>query len=395
MKSQNDTRNLLARISDFENANRTLPTLSIYANATQSAGIGATQTGSDPSGTPASNTNAGGPPPSTAVAMIILYSITGIITALFLIIIITGAVRAHRHPERYGPRNILGRPRQSRARGLARAMLDGLPIVKFGDKEERKLGDVELAREIRETADVPGTTVPATTDQTRTETAATEAPSAGTLVPTNAEEEGGIAAATAPVENPDTQGCSICTEDFEIGQDQRVLPCDHRFHPACIDPWLLNVSGTCPLCRIDLHPRTSTSDSTHSDEDGNSISREDPSGMAPPLGVVDGVGGREALSVRRSIMLSIMGMGQPDRMSRQQRIAALREYRRQRARQEGQTGIETQVAAEEETSTRRRLRNAFRIRARRIGQAPGETIATTHPSEGLGPAGSGLSSRVE
>ena len=48
--------------------------------------------------------NPGGPSPSTAVAMIILYSITGVITALFLIIIITGAIRAHRHPERYGPR---------------------------------------------------------------------------------------------------------------------------------------------------------------------------------------------------------------------------------------------------------------------------------------------------
>jgi hypothetical protein len=61
--------------------------------------------------------------PTTAVAMIILYSITGIITALFLGIIITGAVRAHRNPERYGPRNVVGRPRQSRARGIARAML--------------------------------------------------------------------------------------------------------------------------------------------------------------------------------------------------------------------------------------------------------------------------------
>ena len=41
--------------------------------------------------------------------------------------------------------------------------------------------------------------------------------------------------------------CSVCTDDFTKGQDVRVLPCNHKFHPECIDPWLLNVSGTCPL----------------------------------------------------------------------------------------------------------------------------------------------------
>ena len=79
----------------------------------------------------------GGPSPTTAVAMIILYSITGIITTLFVIIIITGALRAHRHPERYGPRaSAAGRAGQSRAKGIARAMLATLPIVKFGDQDE-------------------------------------------------------------------------------------------------------------------------------------------------------------------------------------------------------------------------------------------------------------------
>ena len=61
---------------------------------------------------PSNNSNGyDGRSPTTAVAMIILYSITGIITALFLCIIVVGAIRAHRHPERYGPRNMLGRPR--------------------------------------------------------------------------------------------------------------------------------------------------------------------------------------------------------------------------------------------------------------------------------------------
>ena len=77
------------------------------------------------------------------------YAITGLVTALFLIVILSGAIRAIRNPERYGPRRIAGRPRQSRAKGIARAMLETLPIVKFGDLEENKqpaehAGDVEM-----------------------------------------------------------------------------------------------------------------------------------------------------------------------------------------------------------------------------------------------------------
>ncbi|KKY30603.1 putative ring-7 protein [Diaporthe ampelina] len=82
---------------------------------------------------------------NSAVAMSILYSITGLITLLFLIIIATGAIRAHRYPERYGPRNAFGgRPRQSRAKGLARAVLETIPIVKFGDSQAKPDPNLEL-----------------------------------------------------------------------------------------------------------------------------------------------------------------------------------------------------------------------------------------------------------
>ena len=46
--------------------------------------------------------------------------------------------------------------------------------------------------------------------------------------------------------------CPICTDDFVKGQDLRVLPCNHQFHPECVDPWLMNVSGTCPLWYVPL-----------------------------------------------------------------------------------------------------------------------------------------------
>jgi hypothetical protein len=187
---------------------------------------------------------------NSAVAMSILYSITGLITLLFLVIITTGAVRAHRHPERYGPRaGYGGRPRQSRARGLARAVLETLPIVKFGDPHpvkgdpDQELESVAGDRRVDSpdpvvTAPIAGAvqTVPLSNKNKKVDDVEATAAASG-------------AAPTTKGGNPNDEhlGCTICTEDFTVGEDVRVLPCDHKFHPACIDPWLVNVSGTCPL----------------------------------------------------------------------------------------------------------------------------------------------------
>lgn len=314
----------------------------------------------------ANNQNGAIPPgtPSTAVAMIILYSITGIITALFLVIIITGAIRARRHPERYGPRNVIGRPRQSRARGLARAMLDTLPIVKFGEQnrdEEPKPTDVEMADQSLGTNHATSEQVNDTTQQAGVDPTSMARQSI----------EQGISAAVAGGQhssNPDHLGCSICTEDFQAGEDQRVLPCDHRFHPTCIDPWLLNVSGTCPLCRVDLRPQASNGEeSGEVDENGNPLLREPGSDLqltppedpnAPPL----------RMGVRRSIIEGFRSLGGRDRMlSREEQLAALQQMRSELiARRQQQSAREV---AEEERSTRQRLRRAFGIRTRQTGQA--------------------------
>ncbi|KAK0615273.1 hypothetical protein B0T17DRAFT_511048 [Bombardia bombarda] len=46
--------------------------------------------------------------------------------------------------------------------------------------------------------------------------------------------------------------CPVCTDEFDDADDVRVLPCSHTFHQKCIDPWLLRLAGTCPVCRADL-----------------------------------------------------------------------------------------------------------------------------------------------
>lgn len=219
---------------------------------TANIGVNSTSTGSKGS-TPSTTASEGGPAPTTAVAMSILYSITGIITLLFLIIIATGAVRAHRHPERYGPRTgFPGRPRQSRAKGLGRAILETLPIVKFGDPEPVKPGnhDIEMGGSAITTHTAQE--VVATTGHTEehSKSPASEPVVESGLGPAQAESLKSTEETAAPQEGE--LGCSICTEDFTTGEDVRVLPCNHKYHPACIDPWLLNVSGTCPLWYVDL-----------------------------------------------------------------------------------------------------------------------------------------------
>ena len=45
-----------------------------------------------------------------------------------------------------------------------------------------------------------------------------------------------------------SQDCSICLETFVEGDALICLPCSHRFHSACLDPWV-RTCGDCPYCR--------------------------------------------------------------------------------------------------------------------------------------------------
>ena len=46
--------------------------------------------------------------------------------------------------------------------------------------------------------------------------------------------------------------CSICLENYEVGEMVRVLPCRHVFHTDCIVPWLTTRASCCPLCKADI-----------------------------------------------------------------------------------------------------------------------------------------------
>eukprot|EP00980_Cylindrotheca_fusiformis_P014206 scaffold3736_cov103-Cylindrotheca_fusiformis.AAC.8 len=65
-------------------------------------------------------------------------------------------------------------------------------------------------------------------------------------------------------------GCSICLDDFEVGERLRLLPrCRHAFHTECILPWLTQRQGCCPLCKSNV--LESGEGNTSIDEDSNTL----------------------------------------------------------------------------------------------------------------------------
>ncbi|KAK3683572.1 hypothetical protein B0T22DRAFT_252088 [Podospora appendiculata] len=332
---------------------------------------------------------------NSAVAMSILYSITGLITLLFLIIIATGAIRAHRYPERYGPRSGYGgRPRQSRAKGLARAVLETLPIVKFGDPSPGKLDPaLELEHQPSRSSHDPatGTRLSAIPEEpqpqpkcpsealpTLNEGSPAHPKSTATAQETSVGLGSvlGTAAGESHGPNDEHLGCSICTEDFTVGEDVRVLPCDHKFHPPCIDPWLINISGTCPLCRLDLRPQGENTEASTANSD--TLPQ-----LAPPLAAdftdheeASGSGSQQQQRRRSSRLLDLHRLRHA---SVEERIEILRRHRSQQqasaATQQHQQQQPHAEGAESDERGRRarltdRLRVKFRIRTRT--QSPGQ-----------------------
>ncbi|KAH6914059.1 RING-7 protein [Coprinopsis sp. MPI-PUGE-AT-0042] len=220
---------------------------------------------------------------STALAMIVLYTITACVSALFCVVIITGAVRAIRHPERYGPRargdDYDG---QSRARGLTRAILDTFPVIKFGSPPGAPPKDVEHPSFFASNVPLGLVSPKPEKPQSFDLASLTAKPEEQALQqvssrdhppkdppgdpPTMDESTENVAVARRPSRAarkdehdvvPSAIGrdtCPICIVDFEEGDDVRVLPCEgkHAFHQSCVDPWLLELSTSCPICRQDF-----------------------------------------------------------------------------------------------------------------------------------------------
>lgn len=178
------------------------------------------------------------------VVKIVLFTITGTILAFFAIMVILGVVRAYRHPERYISPPIAGQPRQNRARGITRAILDTIPVIRLSeDGKSPPHPDISL-QSIGQ--------VRAETANDRTQGIAFQPTGRGDHW---SNENRTLSTRSEVAGSSDEERClrcSICTEDLKFGEQVRLLPCSHKYHPSCVDPWLLEMSSTCPLCCIDL-----------------------------------------------------------------------------------------------------------------------------------------------
>lgn len=175
----------------------------------------------------------------TMAVLTIFGVIIGVIVFFMILAGFVGWMKTRQNAARYGPRLATpGRPRRTRTKGLALAVLDSIPIVKFGTKNKHSdvvTKDIELGeRHSTVKGDLATATVAGsnnTTNESRRVGATELDQSSKTAVQTTFDEN----------------QCAICISDFIADEEVRVLPCNHRYHPECIDPWLLNISGTCPI----------------------------------------------------------------------------------------------------------------------------------------------------
>lgn len=68
----------------------------------------------------------------------------------------------------------------------------------------------------------------------------------------------------------DTNSCTVCMEDFSVGDKAIKMPCNHLFHKGCLVPWL-ELHNSCPVCRHEL-PSSEGSDNQQSSSGSNSTS---------------------------------------------------------------------------------------------------------------------------
>jgi len=203
-------------------------------------------------------------------AMIILYAISGVVLGVFFLVIITNLVRnrsASPHPSARRSRNIDVNDDNNEP-GITKSVLDSFPVYLFSlrgnnndnnnDLEKSKSKAIDKLDAINDSTPVISRqadqnlekfTKIDNEDVINIKIDTLQEPKAAIL-----KENKSIIPPTILASNSITDAqltCPICLGDFEQGEKLRILPCHHQYHISCIDPWLLDVSSLCPMCKAD------------------------------------------------------------------------------------------------------------------------------------------------
>jgi len=82
--------------------------------------------------------------------------------------------------------------------------------------------------------------------------------------------------ASLDLETGNDDQCSICMDEYGSGDQLRILPCRHRFHMECVDPWLRQ-NKSCPLCKHEVDQECTTQSKAYLDRH-----------LAPPISADEG-----------------------------------------------------------------------------------------------------------
>jgi len=134
---------------------------------------------------------------------------------------------------------------------VPKEMIDAMPIKIYG------AADVHSSNKRNASSSSPR---PSADAESRQSTVATPVSDYGAKreVPTDANVEAAPDnIQNSPADNKESSACcAICLDDYLVNTTPvRHLPCNHLYHPHCIDPFLQTRSSLCPLCKRSVLPK--------------------------------------------------------------------------------------------------------------------------------------------
>ena len=127
---------------------------------------------------------------------------------------------------------------------VPKEMIDAMPIKIYGAADLRSANRNPPSSTPRPSADA----------ESRQSTVTT--PASDYAAKKEAQNDTNVELSPDTVSPAESACCAICLDDYVVNTTPvRHLPCNHIFHPHCIDPFLQTRSSLCPLCKRSVLPK--------------------------------------------------------------------------------------------------------------------------------------------